>query len=103
MYILSNKTTFKKELVKTIKKLNFIPVEQFQSLPFAAYLQTYFDFGYVRSVTNFEQNNRLTDKIIWGGGFGLDIVSSYDLVTRFEYSFNSDGVSGFFFHFKKEF
>lgn len=98
-----NKTTFKKELIKTSKQLNFIPVEQFQSFPFAAYLKTYFDFGYVRSVTNLEQNNQLTDKLIWGAGFGLDIFSSYDLVTRLEYSFNSDGVSGFFFHFKKEF
>jgi len=36
-------------------------------------------------------------------GGGLDIVASYDVVFRFEYTFNAEGDKGFFFHVKKEF
>jgi hypothetical protein len=48
-------------------------------------------------------NTRLTNKFLTGFGAGLDVVSSYDVVLRFEYSFNGEGESGFFFHVKKEF
>jgi outer membrane protein assembly factor BamA len=98
-----NKSTFKKELFKKTTRIKAIPIEQFQSFPFAMYLKTYFDFGYVRNLEGFEQSSRLSDSMIYGGGVGLDIFTSYDLVMRFEYSVNSELEGGFFFHFKKEF
>jgi hypothetical protein len=33
----------------------------------------------------------------------LDIVSLYDVVFRFEYSFNQLGQNGFFFHVRNDF
>jgi hypothetical protein len=38
-----------------------------------------------------------------GIGSGVDIVSFYDVVIRLEYTLNSHGKHGFFFHVKKEF
>ena len=98
-----NKTTFKKELFSFKTKIKAIPIEQFQSFPFAAYLKTYFDFGYVRNLADYKQNSRLTDKLVWGGGIGLDAFTSYDLVMRLEFSINSEYNTGVFFNFKKEF
>ena len=48
-------------------------------------------------------NTRLSNKLLTGLGFGFDVVGSYDIVLRFEYSFNAQGENGFFFHVKKEF
>ena len=100
---LLNKTTFKRELFKTRTRIKAIPVEQFQTFPFALYAKVYFDVGYVNNLDNNFLNTRLSNDLIYGTGFGLDIFTTYDLVIRTEYSFNSAGSSGFFFHFKKEF
>ncbi len=102
---LLNKTTFKKELVSILKNMNAIPLEQFQTFPLSIYLKTYFDFGYVSNLEGEgrDQNTRLTDKIIWGTGFGVDFFTMYDLVVRTEFSINSEFQKGFFIHFRKEF
>ncbi len=101
-----NKTTFKKELLAIQKNISAMPIEQFQTFPLAIYLKTFFDFGYVTNLVGRDQNERLTNKWIWGSGIGLDFFTVYDLVVRTEYSFYSDGSDfqdGFFVHFKKEF
>ncbi len=98
-----NKTTFKKELFSFNKKIDAIPVKQFQTFPLAIYLKTYFDFGYVTNLENPELITSLTNTIIYGYGLGLDIFTTYDLVVRMEYSINSQNDTGFFLHFRKEF
>lgn len=101
-----NRTTFKKLLFKFRERLNFIPVEQFREFPLAVYLKTYFDVAYVNNIERYEeslQNVTLANRYLYGTGFGLDFVSSYDTVLRFEYSFTREGTSGFFFHLQKEF
>jgi len=100
---LINKTTFKKELFAFRKKIKTIPIEQFQDFPLAVYLKTFFDFGYVNSLTNPELITNLTDTMIYGYGFGLDFFTTYDMVVRTEFSINSLGDTGFFLHFKKDF
>ena len=83
-----------------------MPIEQFRHIPPAIYLKTYFDAGMVKNYPYYEEtgnNTDLSDKLIAGGGFGMDIVGSYDIVLRLEYSFNAEGENGFFFHLKKEF
>ena len=101
-----NKTTFKKLLFKSNYHWAQMPIEQFRHIPLAIYLKTYADFGYVENYPDYragKMNTRLSDKLLTGTGFGLDVVSSYDIVLRFEYSFNGEGENGFFFHVKKEF
>jgi hypothetical protein len=41
--------------------------------------------------------------MMYTAGFGLDIVTFYDFVFRFDYSFNQLGENGLFLHFKNEF
>ena len=76
-----------------------MPIKQFQTLPFAFYGKLFFDGGYVKSFEGYENNNRLTDKFIYGLGAGIDMVTMYDLVIRFEYSTNRDGENQFFLNF----
>jgi outer membrane protein assembly factor BamA len=100
-----NKTTFKKRIFSRNWHLNDWSLQQFNYFPIAIYLKTYADFGYVDNYPAYNQNsvnNFLSDKIISGAGFGIDIVTAYDVAIRFEYTFTSLD-NGLFLHFKKEF
>ena len=97
-----NKISFKKLLFKGEKHVRPL-VRQFKNFPYALYLKTYIDIGYVKNFNQYEQNNRLTNRLIRGTGLGLDFVTFYDFVIRTEYSINDDKEQGFFFHFKKGF
>jgi outer membrane protein assembly factor BamA len=107
------KTTFKKRLLSRTYHWNAMPFEQFRHIPLSIYLKTYADIGYVQSYADYQKNfqeqtdyhasSRLTDKLLSGVGGGIDIIGSYDLVLRFEYTYNIEGEKGFFFHLKKEF
>jgi hypothetical protein len=85
--------------------MNDWPIQQFNYFPIAIYLKTYADFGYVDNYQAYEQksvNNFFTNKIISGAGFGVDIITAYDMAVRFEYTFTSQA-NGLFLHLKKEF
>ena len=85
-----NKTSFKKLLWEgKINLFSFLP-RQFNTVPFAIYAKTFFDFGYVNNYPDYELNTRLTDRWIYSGGIGLDIVTYYDFVIRLEYSLNAE-------------
>ncbi|MFO7257225.1 MAG: POTRA domain-containing protein [Bacteroidota bacterium] len=100
---LLNKTTFKKEIFSRTYHWARGPIEQFRHVPIALYLKTYADLGYVWNYPDYEANSRLTNKLLVGTGAGLDLVTAYDVVLRFEYTFNGEGESGFFLNVKKEF
>lgn len=105
MYIL-NKTTLKKRIFHRVYSMNGTRLKQFKHIPFSIFLKTYADFGYVKNYpvyTENEINTRLSNSLLAGTGAGIDIVSSYDIVLRFEYTLNNEGHAGFFFHIKKEF
>lgn len=101
-----NKTTFKKLIFNRNYHLALMPARQFRYIPISVYLKTYADLGYVKNYPYYEERNfntRLSDKLLFGTGLGLDVVGFYDMVLRFEYSFNAEREHGFFFHVKKEF
>jgi len=100
-----NKITLKKRIFSRKWHLNNWKLRQFNYLPIAIYLKTYADWGYVNNYSAYVQadvNNILTNTMISGAGFGVDVVTGYDLAIRFEYTFTSQN-NGFFLHFKKEF
>jgi len=104
-YFILNKATIKKKVFSRNWHLNNWKLQQFNYLPLAVYLKTYADFGYVDNYKAYEQvhiNSLLADRILSGVGFGIDLVTGYDLAVRLEYSFTSQG-NGFFLHFRKEF
>lgn len=81
-----------------VQNFNFIPWEKFSKLYWALYLNVFADVAYV-SDTRKNIYNPLANDLILGYGIGLDLVTYYDFVIRFEYSFNKMGESGFFIHF----
>lgn len=101
-----NKTTFKKKIFSHSWTLNDMPLEQFNYFPIALYLKAYFDWGYVNNYTRYDElgiNTRLSNRFLGGAGMGIDLVTLYDNVFRFEYTFTREGTHGFFFNIKKEF
>jgi outer membrane protein assembly factor BamA len=102
MYVM-NKTTFKKKIFSRHYHWSAMPIEQFRDIPLSVYLKTYADFGFVTNYDNYIPGKPLTDKLLSGVGGGVDIIGSYDMVLRFEYTFNAEGERGFFFHIRKEF
>jgi hypothetical protein len=69
----------------------FMPIRQFSTIPLAAYLTLNIDHGYIANYQGYDQNTLFTNKYIAGGGLGVDIVTFYDFVLRWEYSINIDG------------
>lgn len=80
-------------------EIPYLEVKQFSKAYLAIYLCAFSEWGYVGDADPDVQNNFLANTSLWGNGVGLDIVAYYDVVVRFEYSFNKLGQSGFFIHF----
>jgi outer membrane protein assembly factor BamA len=101
-----NKTTFKKKIFSHAWKIEDMPIQQFNYLPVAVYFKAYFDWGYVNTYPRYEElqiNTRLSNRFLMGAGAGFDLVTFYDNVFRFEYTFTRERTHGFFFNIKKEF
>ncbi|MEL6557758.1 MAG: BamA/TamA family outer membrane protein [Bacteroidota bacterium] len=95
------KNSLRKLLFQGEKDLKrWIPLEQFQKLPYAFYAKIFFDHGFAQRYPNYDGSNRLTNKYLYGIGAGLDIVSAYDFVLRLEYSRNAENTNNFFINFK---
>ncbi|MBY0434535.1 MAG: hypothetical protein K2U26_10530, partial [Cyclobacteriaceae bacterium] len=102
-----NKTTLKKKIFQRTWTLEDMPIEQFNYFPLALYLKVFADFGYIQNYPYYNEkglNQLFADQFLSGAGVGLDLVTLYDLVLRFEYTFTRHQPQGaFFFNIKKEF
>jgi len=77
---------------------NVVKVKQFSKIPLSAYFTVNFDHGYIVNYPNYEENNLFTNRYIFGGGVGIDIISFYDFVMRWEYSINIEGEHSLYFN-----
>lgn len=93
------RSNVKYELVKpnTKKVKQGQEKNKFKALQYAFYLNAFADAGYV--MNNFTENNPLNNKMLYSWGLGLDFVTYYDMVLRFEYAFTSERTNGFFIAF----
>ncbi|MBK7940168.1 MAG: BamA/TamA family outer membrane protein [Lewinellaceae bacterium] len=90
------KTAFHVQIFnKTFHLDKFMPLEAFRNFPLKMYLSVNNDLGYANDPYYAEQNP-LANHLLWGYGFGLDIVAYYDKTARFEWSWNDRGENGFF-------
>ena len=86
-YTLNKKVTeFKIPIPFKIKSLPYVP--------FKIFVKTYTDIGY--SYLSKKYDSRLNNKFLYTGGFGIDVVTFYDIVFKVEYSFNQLGEKGLF-------
>jgi len=82
-----------------VQQLPIKGIPQFDKAYYAFYITAFSDWGYVGAADPNVQNNFLANTPLWGNGVGIDFVAYYDIVLRFEYSFNQLNQQGFFLHF----
>lgn len=71
---------------------------KFRNVPYAFYLNLIADAGYMKDEF-YGQYNPYNNKLLLSWGFGVDLISYYDLVLRFEYVFTNINTRGFYFGF----
>ncbi|WP_276504330.1 POTRA domain-containing protein [Terrimonas pollutisoli] len=67
-----------------------------QRIPFNIYARMFGNTGYVHHPE--PGNNSLSNKMLFTGGFGLDITTIYDFTLKLDWSFNQLGQNGIFIH-----
>jgi hypothetical protein len=95
-----SRQTFKKELLR-FNVPTFITSGSHDKIPFRIFAKAFADVGY--SYNKMFPENSLANKMLYTTGVGIDVVTFYDFVFRFDYSFNQLGQNGLFLHFKNEF
>jgi hypothetical protein len=70
-------------------------------IPFRIFAKMYGNTGYVHNPRPGE--NILSNKMLYSGGFGIDILTFYDVTFKLEWSFNQLGQNGLFLHRKSIF
>ncbi|MBK8611346.1 MAG: hypothetical protein IPL84_15755 [Chitinophagaceae bacterium] len=89
------KSTIKKKLLAFYVPFPFFP-KLFTKIPFTFFAKTYADAGFAYTQKKYTTN--LNNRLLYSGGFGIDILTLYDINLRFEYSFNQLGENGLFLH-----
>jgi len=90
------RNTLRYELAR-VKLKTGIKSRTYGEIPFRFYLKGYADAGYAHNKFN-TTGNIFSNKVLYSSGFGLDILTIYDIVLRFEYSFNQLNERAFYFH-----
>jgi outer membrane protein assembly factor BamA len=70
-------------------------------IPLRIYATAFSDYGYAYN-RDFKGNS-LVNRMLYTAGFGIDIVTFYDLSFKFDYSFNQLGQNGLFLHIRNDF
>ncbi len=83
---------------KTLTFGKLVPLEAFRYMPLKIYLAFNNDLGFVNSPYGISENP-FNNRLLWGGGLGLDFVLYNDKVFSLEYSCNHLFESGLFLHF----
>ncbi|MEP7236694.1 MAG: POTRA domain-containing protein [Ferruginibacter sp.] len=89
------KSTIKKKLVSFNVPFPFFP-KILTKIPFTIFAKSYADLGYAYTKQQYATN--LNNRLLYSGGFGIDILTLYDINLRFEYSFNQLKENGLFLH-----
>lgn len=75
-------------------------VPLFKIIPLKLFAKSYADIGYAHMQQ--PMNNFLNNRILYGGGVGFDLIISYYIHMRIEYSINALGENDLFLHGRKE-
>ena len=67
-----------------------------QRVPFNIYARVFGNTGYVHQPE--PGSNSLSNKMLFTGGFGIDITTIYDFTLKLDWSFNQLGQNGIFIH-----
>ena len=95
------KTTFTRELASFRINIPAKKGKEPQHIPVRIFGKVYGNAGYVYNPQ--PGDNTLSNTMLYSGGFGIDILTFYDVTFKFEYSFNQLGQNGLFLHRKSMF
>jgi hypothetical protein len=95
-----SRQTFKRELFRFSIPTRLKSMSH-DKIPFRIYARAFSDLGFSYNKT--VKDNFLVNRMMYTGGFGLDIVTFYDFIFCIDYSFNQLGQKGLFLHLKNEF
>lgn len=79
-------------------KSNLKKFKDFMQFPVKSYITFNFDMGYANNPYD-SPTNFLTNRFLYGGGIGIDFVTYYNMLWRFEYSINRLGEKGLYFNY----
>jgi len=82
---------------KTVTFGKFVPIAAFRYMPLKVYVAFNNDLGIVHGPF-MEAQNSFNNRLLWGGGLGLDFVFYNDKVVSLEYSYNHLFEHGLFIH-----
>ena len=72
-----------------------MPIKRMREMPLKCYLSLNNDLAFVNA-PNYDHYGDLNNKLLWGGGIGVNIVVYYDKLINIEYSLNQLGEKGVF-------
>jgi outer membrane protein assembly factor BamA len=99
-----SRNTFKYQALNKIFDLKkIIKIRQFNTFPLAIYPNIYGDIGYVRNYFPELSNSKLGNRLLKGGGFGLDIVTWYNTNVKIQYAINDLNEKRFFLGIFRDF
>ncbi|HSC54430.1 MAG TPA: POTRA domain-containing protein [Phnomibacter sp.] len=73
----------------------------YSKIPFRFFMKAYGNIGY--AYHNNPGNNYMNNQLLRTAGMGFEVATIYDLVMKFDYSFNQFGEHGFFIHTAADF
>ena len=89
------RSSLKKKIISFSIPFNLFP-KVINKIPVTIFAKTYADLGYAYLPKSLQGD--LNNRLLYTGGFGIDILTLYDVNLRLEYSFNQYGQNGLFFH-----
>ncbi len=99
-YAISLRGSLKKTLVKPrVFQIGFLPWEKFSKIHYAIYGNFFYNYAYLHNQIP-DPLNPLNGDWLFSTGVGIDFVTYYDKVFRFELSLNRKSELGFFIHLK---
>ncbi len=96
-----SKQTFRREIFRFNIPTFLKRSKSHDRIPFRIYARTFGDLGYAYNKT--DKQNSLVNQVLYSGGLGVDIVTFYDFIFRFDYSLNQLGQKGLFLHVRNDF
>jgi outer membrane protein assembly factor BamA len=95
------KATLSRPIFSTHLCVQSRKLKSLSNIPIKLYAKTFANAGYVYNTVTGE--NHLTNRFLYSGGVGLDIVTYNDFVIKIEWSFNRLGENGVYLHQRNDF
>jgi len=95
------KATLSRPVLSTRIHIPFQRLKSLSTIPIKLYAKTFVNSGYIYNTL--AGQNKLTNRFLYSGGIGIDLVSYNDFIIKIEWSFNRLGQNGLYLHQRNDF